>query len=209
LDEPLDENRQLITSGNFPPYNRSKAEGERIVRAAVNQGLDAVIINPAGMIGPYDFQISHFGTTMISMAQGRLRAIVDAGLNWVDTRDVAEGMIRASEQAKAEEKYILSGHWASLQDIAQQVAQFSGHNSPRMVLPLWMAKASAPFVSSLDRIRGKRPLFTTISIKELESNRYLSHKKASNELGYEPRPLKETIFDTLQWFQVNGYISPT
>jgi len=206
LNEPLDENRPLITSGNFPPYNHSKAEGERIVRTAVNEGLDAVIITPAGMIGPLDFQPSYFGTTLIAMARGRLRAIVNAGLDWVDTRDVAEGMICASEQAKAGEKYILGGQWASLQDIAQQVAQFSGRNSPRTVLPLWMAKASAPFVSTLDRIGGKNPLFTTISIKELESNRYLSHKKASKELGYEPRPLQETIVDTLQWFQVNGYI---
>jgi len=101
------------------------------------------------MIGPYDFQPSHFGTTMIAMAQGRLQVIVDAGLNWVDTRDVADGMIHASEQAKPGEKYILSGHWASLQDIAQQVAQFSGHNSPRIVLPLWMAKLALAIGSTL------------------------------------------------------------
>jgi dihydroflavonol-4-reductase len=208
LDVPLDENRPLITSGNSPPYNRSKAEGERIVRAGINKGLDAIIITPTAMIGPYDFQPSHFGATLIEMAQGRLAALVDAGLDWVDTRDVADGMVRASERAKAGEKYILGGHWASLQDIAQQVAQFSGHNSPRVILPLWMAKYGAPFVSSLDRIRRKRPLFTSISIKELESSRNLSHAKASLELGYEPRPLEDTVVDTLKWFQVNGSISP-
>ena len=208
LDEPLDETRPLIDAGNFPPYNRSKAEGERIVRAAIDKGLDAIIITPAGMIGPYDFQPSHFGTTMIAMAQGRLRTIVDAGLDWVDTRDVAEGMIRAVERAKAGEKYILGGHWTSLRDIAQQIAKFSRHEVPGVVIPLWMAKASAPLVSALDRIRGKRPLFTSISIKELESNKYLSQAKASKELGYEPRSLAETISDTLHWFQDNGFINP-
>jgi nucleoside-diphosphate-sugar epimerase len=85
LDEILDESRPLIDSGSSPPYNRSKAEGERIVQTAVLDGLDAVIITPAGMIGPYDFQPSHFGATLLAMAQGKLPVIVDAGLDWVDT----------------------------------------------------------------------------------------------------------------------------
>jgi dihydroflavonol-4-reductase len=207
LNEPLDETRPLITSLNFPPYNRSKAEGEKIVQAAISKGFNAIIITPAGMIGPYDFQPSHFGTTIIAMAQGRLWAIVNAGLNWVDTRDVAEGMICAGEQAATGEKYILGGHWASLQDIANKVSQFSGHNPYRAVLPFWMAKASAPFASALERIKGERPLFTSISIRELETNRYLSHAKASKELGYKPRPLEETITDTLKWFKGNSYMN--
>jgi dihydroflavonol-4-reductase len=207
LDETLDESRPLITTGSSPPYNRSKAKGEQIVRTAISKGLDAVIITPSGMIGPYDFQPSHFGTALLAIAQGKLQALVDAGLDWVDTRDVAEGMIHASEQADSGKKYILSGHWASLQDIAQQVINFSGHSLPRMVLPIWIAKASAPFISTLDRIRGNRPLFTSISIKELESNKNLSHNTASKELGYEPRSLENTITDTLHWFQVNGFIN--
>jgi dihydroflavonol-4-reductase len=157
------------------------------------------------MIGPYDFQPSYFGATIIAAAQGKLPALVDAGLNWVDTRDVSKGMIHAGERAKAGDKYILSGHWANLKDIVKQVSQFSGHNLPR-VLPLWMAKASAPLVSTLDQIKGKRQLFTPISMKELESNKYLSHAKASRELGYEPRPLQRTIADTLEWFQSSGFI---
>ncbi|MFC1905279.1 NAD-dependent epimerase/dehydratase family protein [Chloroflexota bacterium] len=206
LNETLDESRLLIISGNSPPYNRSKAEGERIVQNAISRGLDAIIITPAGMIGPYDFQPSHFGATIMAMAKGRLPAIVDAGLDWVDTRDVAWGMIHACEQAKVGDKYIISGHWAKLKDIAQHVSEVSGNNLPGVILPLWIAKSSAPLVSTLDRIRGKRQLLTPISMKELESNRYLSHAKASRELGYEPRPLKDTIADTLDWFQVNGYV---
>ncbi|MFC1871720.1 NAD-dependent epimerase/dehydratase family protein [Chloroflexota bacterium] len=204
LDKTLDESRPLIDSGSSPPYNRSKAEGERIVQTAVLDGLDAVIITPAGMIGPYDFQPSHFGATLLAMAQGKLPVIVDAGLDWVDTRDVADAMINACEHAKGGEKYILGGHWANLIDIAKQVSAISGTSPPKVVLPLWLAKPSAPLVSALDRIRRKRPLFTSISMKELDSNRNLSHVKAGKELGYKPRPLQDTITDTINWFKVNG-----
>ena len=110
LKEPLDESRPLLDAGSYPPYNHSKAEGERIVRAGIAKGLDAVIINPTGMLGPTDFQPSHFGTTILSMARGKLPALVNAGLNWVDIRDVADGMINACEHAEAGSKYILSGH---------------------------------------------------------------------------------------------------
>lgn len=207
LDETLDETRPLLGVGNYPPYDHSKAEGERIVRAAVENSLDAIIINPAGMLGPNDFKPSYFGTTIISIAQGRLPALVDAGLNWVDIRDVADGMIRASEHAEAGAKYILSGHWVPLQDIAQQVAGITGVKTPRVVLPMWIAKSGAPLSMLLDRIRGRRPLFTPISMKELESNPSLSHKRATTDLGYEPRPLKQTVTDTVEWFRSNGFLN--
>jgi dihydroflavonol-4-reductase len=207
LYEPLDESRPLVDRGSYPPYNQSKAEGERMVRAAISEGLNAVIINPAGMLGPSDFKPSHFGKTMLDMARGELSALVNAGLNWVDTRDVADGMIIAAERAEAGAKYLLSGHWAKLEYIAQQVASLTGAKLSQVVLPMWVAKSSAPIATFFARIRGRRPLFTPISMMELESNPNISHAKAGRELGYEPRPLEQTIADTVDWFRDYGLLS--
>jgi dihydroflavonol-4-reductase len=207
LDEPLDESRPLLDPGSYPPYNHSKAEGERIVRAAITKGFDAVIINPSGMLGPHDYKPSHFGATLLSMAKGKMPATVDAGLSWVDIRDVAEGMINAYEHAKVGAKYILSGHWVTLEYIARQVACITGVKPPKIILPMWIAKASAPLATFIDRIRGRCPLFTSISMRELQSNPNTSHAKASRELGYEPRPLEQTIADTVYWFRSHGFLS--
>jgi dihydroflavonol-4-reductase len=206
LDEPLDESRPLH-EGNYPPYNHSKAEGERIIRAAIGQGMDAIIINPGGMLGPNDFKPSYFGTTLLSIARGKLPALVDAGLCWVDIRDVAGGMINACKNAKPGNKYILGGRWVTLKYVAEQVARITGVNPPRMILPMWAARAFAPLAMFSDRIRGRRALFTPISLKELESNPNISHEKASRELGYQPRPLTETLEDTMNWFQSHGFLS--
>jgi dihydroflavonol-4-reductase len=206
LDEPLDESRPLH-EGNYPPYDHSKAEGERIVRAAIDQGMDAIIINPGGMLGPNDFKPSYFGTTLLSIARGKLPALVDAGLCWVDIRDVAEGMINACENAKSGSKYILSGRWVTLKYVAEQVTRITGINPPRMILPMWAAKAVAPLAMFSDRIRGRRGLFTPISLKELESNPNISHEKASRELGYQPRPLEQAIADTIDWYRSHGFLS--
>ena len=206
LDEVLDETRPLINSKNYPPYNYSKAEGERLVREALQNGLDAVIIIPAGIIGPYDFQMSHFGSTILAIARRKLRILVDAGLNWVDARDMSEGMIAAAEKANPGEKFILSGHQAALRTIADYITEYMNQEPLGIILPYSIARLFAPVVSTFDRIRGKRQLFTPISMDELNSNRHLSHEKAREKLGYKPRPLKETITDTLDWFRVNGYL---
>ena len=205
-DEVLDETRPLVSSDEYPPYNRSKAEGERIIQESISKGLDAIIITPTGIIGPYDFQPSHFGSTILAIARRKLRILVDAGLDWVDARDVSEGMINASEKAEPGDKFLLSGHRTTLGEISGNIANYMGQSPPGIILPLRTARLCAPLVSAFDRIRGNRQLFTPISLDELNSCRKISHAKAAELFGYRPRPLNETITDTLDWFREEGYL---
>jgi len=115
-------------------------------------------------------------------------------------------MITACEQAETGSKYLLSGTWITLKYIAQQVSQLTGTQPPGMILPLWLAKTVAPFAAYFDQIRGKRPQFTPISMNELESNPNISHEKASKELGYQPRPIEQTLADTVDWFRSHGFL---
>ena len=117
--------------------------------------------------------------------------IVDAGLDWVDARDVAQGMIKAAEIEKPSEKYMLSGEWVSLR-ISQNKSHRLPAIVPRFYSPMWLAKVGSPFSEIYSRASGGA-LFTGISLKALESNRSVSHARAAAELGYNPRPLGETI----------------
>ncbi len=204
--EPLDESRQLVEKYKGIPYDYSKACGEMVVREAIAEGMDAVVVSPTGVIGPYDYQPSHFGAILMALGSGKMNTIVDAGLDWVDARDVAEGMIRAAEIDKPSGKYMLSGHWMSLKEIAAQISEITGNGKPLITAPMWLAKLAAPFAQTYDRLSGKRALFTSISMKALGSNCDVSHTKAESELDYDPRPLEETIKDTLAWFKYNGYL---
>ena len=206
LDTPLDESRPLLKNGATPPYDRSKAEGETLVLNAVGNGLDAVIVSPTGMLGPYDFRPSHFGAVLLSLAKGRFPGLVNAGLDWVDVRDVAEGVISAAERARPGEKYLLSGNWASMVDIALRVSLLTGQKPPRLVAPLRLARTLTPLVTCLDRVSGRRPLMTSIALRALESNRNVSHAKATRDLDYQPRNLAETLSDTVDWFGSEGLL---
>lgn len=207
MSVPVDESRPLAESRHYPPYDRSKADAEIEVRRGIEKGLDAVIINPTAVIGPYDYQPSYFGEALISLAQRRLPALVTGGFDWVDVRDVVAGALRAEESAPAGARYLLSGHWVSMRDIAVMVTDITGVPTTRFVVPLWLAHIGAPFIQAVSRLNGKRPLYTGVSLRALRSNRHISHERATRELDYQPRPFRETLIDTLHWFEENGQLT--
>lgn len=204
LDKPVNESRSLVDSSYCPPYDRSKADGEKEVLKGVQQGLDAIIISPTGIIGPYDYKPSHFGEVLLSLAKRKMPVLIDGGFDWVDVRDVVDGAIAAEKLAPGGQKYILSGHWASIRDLAVMVDEITGVPAPRLVCPPWLADIGAPVAEFLARSAGKRPLYGRVSLMALKGNRRISYEKAARELGYLPRPLRETLADTLKWFNENG-----
>ena len=207
LYEELDETRPLVNHGYAAIYDYSKAQGERIVRQAIQNGLNGIIINPTGIIGPYDFEPSLFGAALLAFARGNIPFSTGGGFNWVDARDVAEGIVNAVKLAPPGEKYLLSGHWVAIRDIAFHVCSIVGKKSPSIVFPLWGVACIAPLMTVFSRVTRKRPLFTLEAARALNSNRVISHAKASRDFGYQPRPIIETLTDTLAWFQENGLLA--
>jgi dihydroflavonol-4-reductase len=207
LNEPLDERRALVDSQGSPPYDRSKSAGEREVREGIEQGLDAVILNPTSVIGPDDYQLSHMGTVLLALAQGKLPALVEGGFDWVDVRDVVNAAITAEEKAPLAAKYMLSGNYATICELAALTEKILGTTAPRFVCPTWLARTGAPVVTVFNQIRRNRPLFTDVSIRALtHCNHNISHDRAARELDYNPRPLSVTLKDTFRWFETQGLL---
>jgi dihydroflavonol-4-reductase len=200
FDQVLDEDRPLVTDPALPPYDRSKALAEIEIQKGIERGLDAVIIIPSGILGPYDFRPSFVGESLQLMQRGGLPALTTGGYNWVDARDVANGAICAAETAAAGSRYILSGHWHSIHDVAVMAAKISGTRAPRLVIPLRLAELALPLMEKLATIRGSQPLYTRAMLSALRSNQNISHARAARDLGYAPRPFLETLTDTLNWF---------
>ncbi len=207
FDTPVDETRSRVSSPKHPSYDRSKAAGEREVRKGIEAGLDAVIINPTGIVGPHDFKPSYFGKAIIALARGDIPALVRGGFDWVDVRDVVSGTIQAAQHAPTGASYLLSGHWYSIVEIANMVATLTGARVPRIIVPMGLAYIGLPIISTLARINGKEPLYTRFSLQSLKSNQRIDHGRASRKLGYQPRPFSETLSDTIDWFTTNGYLS--
>ena len=207
LDRPVDESNPLVTSDKNPPYDRSKAAGTREARKGMEKGLDTVIIHPTAVIGPYDFQPSYLGEAILMMANGSLPALVPGGYDWVDARDVALGTVAAAEKTPNGSAYLLGGRWVSLCDMAALITELTGKENSKFVCPLWLANTGAVYFKVVSKFNGKPPLYTHMSLKALQDNRNISHEKARRELGYEPRPFRDTLEDTLRWFRENGKLN--
>jgi len=200
LNVPIDESRPLAdTEPSSADYDRSKALGEREVLAGVERGLDATIVSPSGVLGPLDFKPSRMGLVLRALAARRLPAVVEGGYDWVDVRDVVDGMVAAEEQGARGERTILSGHWLSIRDLARTVGTVTGKWIPSWPCPQSIALAAAPLAQRITDTLGQPPLFTIESMRVLQGNSRFSHEKASRTLGYNPRPIADTIRDTLDW----------
>jgi dihydroflavonol-4-reductase len=201
LDQPLTEDRPLLSRGTqLPPYERSKAAAERLVRQARERGLETVIIIPTAIFGPNDFRPSYLGEALQLLATGRLPALVQGGYDWVDVRDVVKGTLLAARLGKSGARYILSGHWRSLMEVARTTADITGHPAPLMAVPIWLADLVQPAMAKLAQLNGAQPLYTKVMLAAMRSNRQISHNRATQELGYAPRCFEDTLRDTLNWF---------
>jgi dihydroflavonol-4-reductase len=205
-DRIIDETRALAADRGLLPYDRSKADGEREVQAAIARGLDAVIVTPTAILGPNDFRPSLMGTVLLQLHARKMPALVDGGFDWVDVRDVVAGALRAADRAEVGARYLLSGTRRTVAELAALVEATTGIRAPRLVAPMWLARASAPFATAFARATGTPPLLTRASLHALRSHQRVSHDKASRDLGYVSRPLDETLQATFDWFRTAGMI---
>lgn len=187
-------------------YAKTKALATQAVLCAAANGLDAVVVHPSGIIGPYDDARNHLVQMIRDYMSGRLPACVRGGYDFVDVRDVAEGCVAAAERGRRGGCYILSNRHYDVKEVLT-MAKSVGGGPCLPVLPVWMAKAVSPFIKLDARLKKRRPLYTLYSLDALNSNDRFSHDKATAELGYRPRDLYETVKDTVLWLRKQGMLT--
>lgn len=204
--DQLNENRVNVGSG-ATAYDKSKLEGERLALSYLSPDMEVIIINPTAVIGPYDDKPSRMGQALIRMYKGYLPFAFPAGFDFVDSRDVASGIVNALMMGRAGENYILGGRWAPLKDLNAHVGTFKGQKLRTLEVPFALGYLGLPFVRGMSMLSKSPPLYTGEALRTLkEGNRMISSAKAEKELKYTSRPLFDTIRDTMQWFAENGYL---
>jgi len=183
----------------FGDYDRSKAQASLEVINAAHDGLNAVIVCPTGVIGPYDYKLSELGTLISNAYLNPTSYSIEGAYDFVDVRDVAQGEILAGKYGRPGETYILSGEWIQIKDILAFVKHISGKSGKLIQIPTGLAKMVARISPVYYRLTKTKPQFTPYSIETVQSNAVVSHKKASDELGYKPRNIRETLTDTITW----------
>jgi dihydroflavonol-4-reductase len=204
LSKPLDEGRPLNLQDPCV-YHRTKAEAEGLVLDAATRDLDAVVVSPGTLTGPHDYGPSLVGRILLDLYHGRVPALMEATTDYVDARDVAEAMVAAAERGRTGERYLLTGEVLSIHQMAGLLGVLTGRPMPRVVFPRWVGWALMPAENLHARITRRDPLFTPGMLRAAVSNPEVHHHKAARELGFAPRPVRDSLADTFAWFEAAGW----
>lgn len=187
-------------------YSRTKALATLEVKKAAQKGLNAVIIYPSGIIGPYDYRLSAVSRMIIDHFSGKLFCSVQGSYDFVDVRDLAEGIVKVATKGKKGEGYILSGIDISIDDIFKIIDNIKKPLFKTLKLPLWMAKIGVPFSYSYNKMIGCENILTRYALYTLNSDITFSNLKAKKELNFKTRPIEKTIEDTVIWLKDQGIL---
>lgn len=207
LDHPADETTECAVRDCHTPYYQTKREAEEVVLDAVDRGLDAVIVNPTYLVGPWDAKLGA-GRMLTQAVAGRLRIVPRrGGINFVDVRRVAEGQWLALEKGRTGRRYILGGENLSYRAFLDRIAKLSGVDVARMPMPY---AALFPF-AAVGSVCGRMfpRAFRDANLSVLRSaflEHFVRSDRARDELGFEVASIDDAIHAAITWFSEEGYI---
>lgn len=184
------------------PYSDTKRHAENLVMQAVASGdLDAVVVNPGYVFGPFDVKPTS-GRLIQVIAANRAKIYPRGGINFVGVGDVVAGHIAAWKKGRTGERYILGGENLAYRDLMIMIADRLGIHHPFIPLhPLWTTP-----IGMLGDILGRfcPKVFSDINsqvFRITEIGHYVSSEKAIRELGYQPHPIGEALDAAIRWLR--------
>ena len=208
LEDPLYENRSLVTDPNAVPYDLSKADAQRIVLKYCDKGLNASIIHPSGIFGPNDFKPSLFGQEFINIANGKRPYSINVGYDYVDVRDLCKTSVDCIDKGEIKQNYIVGGNYMDFVYMSEVMSEILNKKLIRSTLPFGFIYMSLPgsYISSL--IKKTPRAITMDSIHTIKvQNKNIPSSLSKEKLNHNPRPVEETIQDTIEFFQKRGLIN--
>jgi dihydroflavonol-4-reductase len=186
------------------PYYLSKIYAEKLVLWHCEyERLPIVVVNPSLLLGPGDDRKSSTGDIALFL-EGQIKVIPSGGLNLVDVRDVAAGLVAAMQRGRPGERYLLGGVNLTFHEWIQRVSKLSGVPAPKFLVPVGVSLAGAKALRHLMPLAGKSFKLDDASIKMSALYWYCNPEKARRELGFQTRSATETLRDTIEYIRSHG-----
>jgi dihydroflavonol-4-reductase len=191
------------------PYYRAKLFAERAALAMNAPDLEVIAVNPSLLLGPGDSNGSSTEDIRL-LLEKRVPAVPAGGASFVDTRDAAEGMLRAMERGTPGERYLLTACNITLRELFARVARIGGVPGPSIPMPRapHLARAGARLLDKVARRIGAELPIDPVSLEMANYFWYASSAKAEHDLGWTHRDANETLADTIRDLRDRGVVWP-
>lgn len=206
-----DGNDELTEISHFDPdilegtYAKSKAVATQYVLDNADDSLKVCVVHPSTCIGPYDNNGTSSMASVIKLfAKGMFPLTFDFGsCNFIDVRDCAKVMVAAAEKGGNKECYLACGSVISLDDFIGVLAEACGKKHPKMVIKKDFVDKIIPVCEKIFEVAKLPPMINEYSMRKISENFNFVNTKARTQLGFEPRPLKQSLIDTIEWQKLN------
>jgi 3beta-hydroxysteroid-4beta-carboxylate 3-dehydrogenase (decarboxylating) len=205
--QPADETVPFNPFDRVMPYETSKQAVELECLRAVVEGQDVVIATSCAILGPHDYLPSRMGAVLRDFANGKLRAYIPGGFEFVAARDIVAGHLLAMTKGRTGQKYIFSSGYHSMDTLMGIFERVTGKQRPRrlpaalmaMVAPVTQLVQSTLFPSRPQRL-------TPGAIRVLRLERKADTSKARSELGFAPTSIEDAVRAAYEFFVSRGQI---
>lgn len=197
-----------FTLGNYHSgYINSKQIAQQCVLEAVkNDGLNAVVINPTFIVGPYDAKPSSGKLILFALRHG-IQWCPEGGKNFVYAGDVANGIYRALLGGKSGECYLLTGENLTYKEFFTLLNETTGRGPLQLKIPKSLMRATGSIVDLWSHVSRHKFAFTRANAELFTLDNYYSGEKANQEFNLMTTPIKEAIKEAVDWFKKENYVS--
>lgn len=203
-DGRIDETAEQRGGRSWINYQRSKFLGEAEVRHGIARGLDAVILNPASIFGPFD--TGSWARLIQLVYTGKLPGVPPGALSFCHAREVARAHIAAVEQGRTGENYLLGGTDATFLQLVQAVGDAIGCKVAQRTTPAVAMIAASRIGNWMSYVTGKPPSITPEMVRMVTRTMYCDSAKAERDLGFRPEPLATMVKDSVDWLRREGFL---
>jgi dihydroflavonol-4-reductase len=204
----LDERSPRLGHVSPVNYQRSKYFAEEEVRAGMARGLDAVILNPAAIVGAYDTRTC--ARLFRAVAEGRLPGVPPGALSFCHAREVARAHVAAAARGRTGESYALGGTDASVLELVGEIGAVLGRKVPARTLPAWLVRAAGWAGAVRGALTGRAPEITPelarMSLRTYSCTYSCNCEKAVRELDFRIVPLRDMVADCAAWMIAEGLL---
>jgi dihydroflavonol-4-reductase len=181
-------------------YHRSKRLAEEMVMAAASRGLDAVVVNPASIFGP--FGAGYRGMQLIEQVRtATILPYFSGGICTVHVLDVVDGILAAIDKGLAGNRYILGGENISYRDLFRRTAAALKVRPFLVPVPRAASRFAAILCEPWGRLRKKPPKITYAAHYFAHRHHFYDSSKARSQLMYTPRSFQAILDECVDFLE--------
>jgi len=194
--ELITENSKWKNSPTTSGYSISKYSAEKEVWRGIEEGLNAVMVNPCVIVGAGNWNDSSL--TLFRTLKKGLSYYPPGSNSIVDARDVSEIMHRLMLSNITAERYLCIGSNQPIKDLMEVIAKRLSVKTPSKPVTRFKANLARRLAAIIGFFSGKRPAITEETVNSLFGIRAYSSQKICDALDFKFRSLEDAIDNSVK-----------